>query len=68
MQAVGHTGFTGTSMVIDRSSNSFVVHLANDIHPNSNWSLNNIIREALGYWLMCAMGKNVSFPPLHSVY
>ena len=66
--SIGHTGFTGTSLVIDRPTNSFIVHLANAVHPNSNWSLNNIVREVLGYWVMQALGRNVSFPPLHPVY
>jgi len=30
----GHTGFTGTSIWIDRVSNTFVVFLSNRVHPN----------------------------------
>ncbi|MGY0062345.1 serine hydrolase domain-containing protein [Streptomyces sp. LZ34] len=31
--AAGHTGFTGTSMVLDRATSSFLVLLANTVHP-----------------------------------
>ncbi|MFK0115746.1 serine hydrolase domain-containing protein [Streptomyces sp. NPDC090994] len=31
--AAGHTGFTGTSLVIDRATDTFVVLLANTVHP-----------------------------------
>ncbi|MFI0728426.1 serine hydrolase domain-containing protein [Streptomyces sp. NPDC021225] len=31
--AAGHTGFTGTSLVLDRATSSFLVLLANTVHP-----------------------------------
>ncbi|MFH8367445.1 serine hydrolase domain-containing protein [Streptomyces sp. NPDC018031] len=31
--AAGHTGFTGTSLVIDRATDSYLVLLANTVHP-----------------------------------
>jgi uncharacterized protein YbbC (DUF1343 family)/CubicO group peptidase (beta-lactamase class C family) len=31
--SVGHTGFTGTSMWIDPSTNTYVILLANSVHP-----------------------------------
>ncbi|WKX74194.1 serine hydrolase [Streptomyces sp. XD-27] len=31
--AAGHTGFTGTSLVLDRATGAFVVLLANTVHP-----------------------------------
>ncbi len=31
--AAGHTGFTGTSLVLDPASDSFVILLANTVHP-----------------------------------
>ena len=34
----GHTGFTGTSLVIDPLSRSFVVLLSNRVHPRREWS------------------------------
>jgi CubicO group peptidase (beta-lactamase class C family) len=37
----GHTGFTGTSMVVDPESDSFVLLLTNRVHPNRDWSTSN---------------------------
>ncbi|MFI9610439.1 serine hydrolase domain-containing protein [Streptomyces sp. NPDC052023] len=31
--AAGHTGFTGTSLVVDRATDTFLVLLANTVHP-----------------------------------
>ncbi|GDY66129.1 hypothetical protein SAV14893_055220 [Streptomyces avermitilis] len=31
--AVGHTGFTGTSLVLDPATDTFLVLLANTVHP-----------------------------------
>ncbi|MEV0437655.1 serine hydrolase domain-containing protein [Streptomyces spectabilis] len=31
--AAGHTGFTGTSLVLDRASDTFLILLANTVHP-----------------------------------
>ncbi|KAK0232449.1 putative beta-lactamase [Armillaria nabsnona] len=61
LQTAGHTGFTGTSMVIDRQSNTFMVLLTNRVHPNRvhpsrTWSSPNIAREMVGYWVRKAMG------------
>jgi len=33
----GHTGFTGTSIVIDPLSGSFIVLLSNRVHPTRDW-------------------------------
>lgn len=49
LQAGGHTGFTGTSLVLDRASDTFTVILEHSVHPNRTWSTNNIVRQALGY-------------------
>jgi CubicO group peptidase (beta-lactamase class C family) len=35
--AAGHTGFTGTSLVVDPESDSFLVLLANSVHPSRTW-------------------------------
>ncbi|EAW13288.1 serine hydrolase domain-containing protein [Aspergillus clavatus NRRL 1] len=64
LQTAGHTGFTGTTLVIDRPSNTFFLLFANRVHPNRNWSSNNIAREALGYWVAKSLGRDVPFPPL----
>ena len=37
----GHTGYTGTSIVIDRRVASFVILLTNRVHPSRNWGSNN---------------------------
>ncbi|KAH9224993.1 putative beta-lactamase [Leptodontidium sp. 2 PMI_412] len=57
-----HTGFTGTSLVIDRGTNSFWLHFANRVHPDRRWSSNNIVREAVGCWVGKSLGKAVTFP------
>ena len=64
LKTASHTGFTGTTLVIDRPSNTFFLHLANRVHPSREWSSNNIAREALGYWVARSLGRHPSFPPL----
>ncbi|KAJ6787876.1 hypothetical protein PWT90_08933 [Aphanocladium album] len=61
-QAASHTGFTGTSLVVDRASGTLFVHMANRVHPSRNWSSNNIARETLGAWVATALGRTVKFP------
>jgi CubicO group peptidase (beta-lactamase class C family) len=60
----GHTGFTGTTITVDRGSNSFFVTMGHRVHPSRLWSSNNIVREAVGYWVAESLGRNVTFPPL----
>jgi CubicO group peptidase (beta-lactamase class C family) len=43
----GHTGYTGTSMVIDPLADSFVVLLTNRVHPSRDWGSNNVARRAV---------------------
>lgn len=43
----GHTGYTGTDVVIDPASRSFAVLLTNRVHPSRNWGSINIARETL---------------------
>jgi CubicO group peptidase (beta-lactamase class C family) len=43
----GHTGFTGTSLVIDPLSHSFVILLSNRVHPDRAWGSNNVARRAM---------------------
>jgi CubicO group peptidase (beta-lactamase class C family) len=43
----GHTGFTGTSVVIDPLAQSFLVLLSNRVHPDRNWGANTAARRAL---------------------
>ena len=35
--AAGHTGFTGTSLVLDRATDTFAVLLTNAVHPKRSW-------------------------------
>ena len=44
---VGHTGYTGTSLVIDTRSQSFVILLTNRVHPSRSWGSNNAARRAV---------------------
>ncbi|CAK7207993.1 hypothetical protein SEUCBS139899_010827 [Sporothrix eucalyptigena] len=62
LQTASHTGYTGTSMVIDRGHNVFYIHLSNRVHPSRTWSSNNIVRETLGYWVGESLGLNLAVP------
>ncbi|KAK0438323.1 putative beta-lactamase [Desarmillaria tabescens] len=53
-----HMGFTGTSMVINRPSNTSMILLTNRVHPSRNWSSPNIARQMVGYWVRKALGFN----------
>jgi hypothetical protein len=46
-ETAGHTGYTGTSIVIDPVSRSFVILLTNRVHPSRNWGSNNAARRAV---------------------
>ncbi|MGI8309571.1 serine hydrolase [Saccharopolyspora hattusasensis] len=46
-RTAGHTGFTGTSLVIDPASRSVAVLLTNRVHPSRDWGSNNPARQAL---------------------
>ncbi|MFI2652319.1 serine hydrolase domain-containing protein [Micromonospora fulviviridis] len=49
-RAFGHTGFTGTSLLVDPSRNLVVVLLTNRVHPSREWSDIAAIRRAVaGY-------------------
>jgi CubicO group peptidase (beta-lactamase class C family) len=43
----GHTGFTGTSLVIDPRSHAFVILLTNRVHPSREWGGINSARRAV---------------------
>lgn len=43
----GHTGFTGTSIVIDPLEHSFLIVLSNRVHPDRGWGTNTVARRAL---------------------
>jgi len=44
--SAGHTGFTGTTLVIDPQSRSIAVLLTNRVHPTRNWGSINPARQA----------------------
>lgn len=52
---IGHTGFTGTSLVIDPTTHSFVILLTNSVHPSRNWGSTNPSRRAVAYDLARAI-------------
>jgi CubicO group peptidase (beta-lactamase class C family) len=41
----GHTGYTGTTLVIDPESRSFAILLTNRVHPSRAWGSINAARE-----------------------
>ena len=44
---IGHTGYTGTGIVIDPLSRSFVILLTNRVHPSRDWGSINPARRAV---------------------
>ena len=50
-RTAGHTGFTGTSLVIDFASGRYLVLLANAVHPVRTWRQGNAPRVAAANWL-----------------
>ncbi|MCL2552752.1 MAG: serine hydrolase [Actinomycetia bacterium] len=54
-QTLGHTGYTGTSLVIDPQSRSFAILLSNRVHPTRNTPSTNPPRRAIGEALAQAM-------------
>ncbi|WP_233557751.1 serine hydrolase [Tessaracoccus antarcticus] len=54
-RTAGHTGYTGTSLVIDFQSRSFVVLLTNRVHPSRAWGSNNPARRAVTDGLAAAL-------------
>lgn len=53
--AVGHTGFTGTSLVLDPASGAFLVLLTNSVHPTRTWRDGSAPRAAVGTCLARAL-------------
>ncbi|MGJ7441157.1 serine hydrolase [Aquipuribacter sp. MA13-6] len=60
-RTAGHTGYTGTSLVLDLDSRSFVVLLSNRVHPSRAWGSVNPLRRAVAQGLATAM----AVPPRH---
>jgi len=55
-RTAGHTGYTGTSVVIDFASRSFVIVLSNRVHPSRSWGSNNPARRVAAQGLALALG------------
>lgn len=56
--AAGHTGFTGTSLVVDPATDSIVILLTNAVHPSRTWGTANPARHALAQSMAAAMGSH----------
>lgn len=54
-RTAGHTGYTGTSLVIDFQSRSFAILLTNRVHPSRSWGSNNPSRRAVTDGLSAAL-------------
>ncbi|WP_019855861.1 serine hydrolase domain-containing protein [Actinopolyspora mortivallis] len=54
-RTAGHTGYTGTSMVLDPASRSMAILLTNRVHPSREWGSNNPARVRLAEGLARAM-------------
>ena len=55
LRTAGHTGYTGTSLVIDFASRSFVILLTNRVHPSRSWGSVNPARVAAAQGLAEAL-------------
>ena len=51
-----HTGFTGTSMVIDPLTDTLVIMLANAVHPTREWSSTSVTRREVSSCVAEALG------------
>lgn len=54
-RTAGHTGFTGTSLVLDPTTDSFLVVLGNSVHPVRTWRSGSAPRVAAGTHLARAI-------------
>ncbi|MDL5199818.1 serine hydrolase [Streptomyces sp. ALI-76-A] len=60
-RTAGHTGFTGTSLVLDPTTDSFLVVLGNSVHPVRTWRSGSAPRVAAGN----ALARAVAVRPAH---
>ncbi|MFR9728952.1 serine hydrolase domain-containing protein [Saccharopolyspora sp. MS10] len=58
--SAGHTGYTGTSLVLDPRSRSVVVLLTNRVHPSREWGSNNEARQAIAQGMAESMAVRPS--------
>jgi CubicO group peptidase (beta-lactamase class C family) len=54
-RTAGHTGFTGTTIVIDPVSRSIALQFSNRVHPTRDWGSTNPARRAVADGLANAM-------------
>ena len=59
-RTAGHTGYTGTSIVIDFESKSFAILLTNRVHPSRSWGSINVARQEWANGLAQAMAGPAS--------
>jgi CubicO group peptidase (beta-lactamase class C family) len=62
-RTAGHTGYTGTSVVIDFDSRSFAILLTNRVHPSRNWGSNNPARREVAQALAQALAVKPAVGP-----
>ncbi|MFC3898963.1 serine hydrolase domain-containing protein [Lentzea rhizosphaerae] len=55
MGTAGHTGYTGTSFVIDKASRSIAILLTNRVHPSRDWGSVNPARRVVADGLANAL-------------
>ncbi|MCX5257549.1 serine hydrolase [Streptomyces canus] len=60
-RTAGHTGFTGTSLVLDPTTDSFLIVLGNSVHPVRTWRSGSAPRVAAGN----SMARAVAVRPAH---
>ncbi|MHC5258882.1 serine hydrolase domain-containing protein [Streptomyces sp. UC4497] len=60
-RTAGHTGFTGTSLVLDPTTDSFLIVLGNSVHPVRSWRSGSAPRVAAGN----NMARAVAVRPKH---
>ncbi|MFH9812248.1 serine hydrolase [Streptomyces olivaceus] len=60
-RTAGHTGFTGTSLVLDPTTDSFLVVLGNSVHPVRSWRSGSAPRVAAG----TDLARAVPVRPVH---
>jgi CubicO group peptidase (beta-lactamase class C family) len=60
-RTAGHTGFTGTSLVLDPTTDSFLIVLGNSVHPVRTWRSGSAPRAAAGN----TMARAVAVRPAH---
>ncbi|MCG7528582.1 serine hydrolase [Streptomyces sp. OfavH-34-F] len=60
-RTAGHTGFTGTSLVLDPTTDSFLIVLGNSVHPVRTWRSGSAPRVATAN----QMARAVAVRPAH---